>query len=62
MILLFAVNGSSGGDMKKTILLVEDDGVVRDMIRGALEREYAILRGGRVCLDRLSGKLGTHSN
>lgn len=29
--------------VKKTILLVEDDDVVRDMIRGALEREYQVI-------------------
>ncbi len=29
--------------MKKTILLVEDDAVVRDMIKGALVREYRVL-------------------
>jgi YesN/AraC family two-component response regulator len=28
---------------KKTILLVEDEAVVRDMIRGALEREYHVV-------------------
>ena len=28
---------------KKAILLVEDDSVVRDMLRGALEREYHVL-------------------
>lgn len=28
---------------KKTILLVEDDGVMRDLIRGVLERQYKVL-------------------
>jgi CheY-like chemotaxis protein len=28
---------------KKTILLVEDDGVMRDMIKGAIESKYNIL-------------------
>ena len=35
---------------KKTILLVEDDAVVRDMIRGALEGSYSILEASN-CLE-----------
>ena len=33
--------------MKKTVLLVEDDDVVREMIRGALERDFRILEASR---------------
>ncbi|MCL5022745.1 MAG: response regulator [Nitrospirae bacterium] len=43
---------------KKTILLVEDDDVVREMIGGALERGYNVLEASK-CSEALE-KLGTN--
>ncbi|MCL4474955.1 MAG: response regulator transcription factor [Nitrospirae bacterium] len=38
---------------KKSVLLVEDDSVVRDMIRGTLEREYGVLEASK-CSEAVS--------
>lgn len=43
---------------KKTILLVEDDDVVRDMIKGAVEREYCVLAASK-CSEGIA-QIGNH--
>ncbi|HXX81839.1 MAG TPA: response regulator [Thermodesulfovibrionales bacterium] len=45
--------------MRKSILLVEDEAVVREMIRGALEREYDVLEASKYseAIDHLKDRI-----
>ena len=45
--------------MRKSILLVEDEAVIREMIRGALEREYNVLEASKYseAIDHLKDRI-----